>query len=46
MEKLKKEGVSFISFDRDALARKAAAITQGSDFAWSGELYEKIQKIP
>ncbi|PKU24850.1 TRAP transporter substrate-binding protein DctP [Telmatospirillum siberiense] len=35
-----------IPFDRDALARKAASIVQGSDLAWSGKLYNRVQKIP
>lgn len=46
LEKRRKIAGAVIPFDREALARKIAPIVQGPDFAWSGELYNRVQTIP
>jgi hypothetical protein len=46
METLKQKGSTFIDIDRDALAAKVAPLLKGDDFAWSGDIYERLQNIP
>jgi TRAP-type C4-dicarboxylate transport system substrate-binding protein len=46
METLEEKGVTFITIDRKALAAKVAPLLKGGNFAWSGEIYERLQKIP
>lgn len=46
MEKLKALGVTFLPIDRAALIAKVEPMVTGTSFAWSGELYDRLQKIP
>jgi len=43
---LQKNGVTFIPIDRAPLTAKVEAMVQGSSFAWSGDLYNRLQTIP
>ncbi|MDR3439368.1 TRAP transporter substrate-binding protein DctP [Telmatospirillum sp.] len=42
---LKAKGVTFFQIDRAAFAARVAPFLKSKDFAWSGDLYERLQGI-
>lgn len=46
LSRLKAEGATVITVDRAPFIAAAQPLLKGDAFAWSGELYDRLQKIP